>query len=217
MASSTDQHELIKRFKNIIKFSKRIKLSTVLGALGLDETEFISFIAGLGEDLPIKIDVEYLIVDDFKDFVDYTAQLFESWANMESAKIGKLDALPEGNTPANSHLTGTNQVDPVSDISTSVQMMPAKYSVPEWKKKYNFKLQLGNATKQEGNLEEALENYKFALSNRRRKLRATLTLQTRKLINELQITLKTKSQEKEQLKKIKERIEEARSLLDDGA
>ncbi|MHA1699533.1 MAG: hypothetical protein ACTSWN_11885 [Promethearchaeota archaeon] len=93
MSRTTDQHELLEKFKKIINVSQRIKRVKVARYLGISELDLVSLIADLENELPVKINADYIIVEDFDDFVAYTDQLFGSWAEMENSKVGKLDIM----------------------------------------------------------------------------------------------------------------------------
>ncbi|MHA1699043.1 MAG: hypothetical protein ACTSWN_09420 [Promethearchaeota archaeon] len=106
MNESRSVQELLEKFKKIIKVTQRINKSEVARYLGISDIGLLSFIADLGEDLPVKIDADYIVVDNFNDFVDYIAKQFGTWSEMESTKEGKRDAT-----------TGFTKVSPFSQPS----------------------------------------------------------------------------------------------------
>ncbi|MHA1700280.1 MAG: leucine-rich repeat domain-containing protein [Promethearchaeota archaeon] len=98
MDESRNLQELLEKFKKIIKVTQRITKDEVAQYLGITKMELVSFIADLGDELPIKINGDDIIVDDFNDFVAYIDEQFGAWDELTTAKIGKL----EDNSIANS-------------------------------------------------------------------------------------------------------------------
>ncbi|MHA1847295.1 MAG: hypothetical protein ACTSXU_06595, partial [Promethearchaeota archaeon] len=54
-----------------------------------------------------KIDADYIVVNDFNDFVDYIDKQFDTWSDMEKLKKGKLESSFEGGTNQTAFSTGT--------------------------------------------------------------------------------------------------------------
>ncbi|MHA1371313.1 MAG: leucine-rich repeat domain-containing protein [Promethearchaeota archaeon] len=93
MSPTRDDYDLIEKLKKLIKVSQRIKISKVVEYLGISEVKFLSIISDLGDEMPIKIDDDYLVVEDFNNFADFLDEQFDTWGSMEASKIGKVDKL----------------------------------------------------------------------------------------------------------------------------
>ncbi|MHA1369844.1 MAG: leucine-rich repeat domain-containing protein, partial [Promethearchaeota archaeon] len=216
MARKPEKYELLEKFKKIMKVTQRINKSEVARYLGISEFELVSFIADLGDELPVKIDVDYIVVDDFNSFVDYTDQLFSTWAEMETAKTGKLNTPPKtGPKPAPS-MQGTTPTTTAVGIASSPSATPVQEPpAPEWRKKYDFNLKLGNAAIKDGKLDVALARFKSALDVAEENYDADLTLEAGRLVEQVE-KLKAEREQQEKIRIVQAKLDSARASFDSG-
>ncbi|MHA1371230.1 MAG: hypothetical protein ACTSRA_16125, partial [Promethearchaeota archaeon] len=162
-----------------------------------------------------KIDADYIVVNDFNDFVDYIDKQFDTWSDMEKLKKGKLESSFETATDPTAFSTSTTQLNSTAGITSTSSNSGAKETKPAWKKKYDFKLQLGDAALNEGDLDAALENYKSVRAVAEENYDLSLTLEAKKLIQKVEeLKLMREKQEKE--RSVQAKLDSARASYDSG-
>ncbi|MHA1370997.1 MAG: hypothetical protein ACTSWN_09415 [Promethearchaeota archaeon] len=82
----------------------------------------------------------------------------------------------------------------------------------DWKRKYYFKLELGNAALQMGNLDDALENNEYTFAIAEKNYDISLALEAKQLVEKTR-ALKCEQDKRDKEVKIQARLDDARSLL----
>ncbi|MHA1372018.1 MAG: leucine-rich repeat domain-containing protein [Promethearchaeota archaeon] len=185
MSTTRNQQEILEKLKKVLEVTRRIKKSEVARYLGIPDIELLSIIADFGKKMSVVIDDDYIVVEDFNSFVEYTDQLFASWSDMESAKQGKLDTLLETGTRPKADSTSTAPVDTTAGIASTSSSSGAREPVPSWRKKYDFNLKLGNAAIKDGKLDVALDRFKSARDVAEENYDADLTLEAGRLVEQV--------------------------------
>jgi len=215
MKTSKNIQELLEKFKKIIKVSQRITKAEVARYLGISEFELVSFIADLGDDLPVKIDGNDIIINDFNDFVDYIDKQFDTWSDMEKLKKGKLESSFEGGTNQTAFSIGMTSPSPSVGMSSNSSATNVKKPKPEWRKKYDFNLKLGNAAIKNGKLDVALDRFRSALDVAEDNYDADLTLEAGRLVEQVE-KLKAEREQQKMIQVVQAKLDSARASYDSG-
>ncbi len=85
-----DDSHLLKKFKDIVQVTQKVKISWVAKSLGLNEIELFEKLVVWGKSLPFKIDDDLLVVEDLKEFVDLLDLQFKIWKGKENNNNGKI-------------------------------------------------------------------------------------------------------------------------------
>ena len=85
-----DDSHLLKKFKDIVQVTQKVKISWVAKSLGLNEIELFEKLIVWGKSLPFKIDDDLLVVEDLKELVDLLDLQFKMWKEKEKDNNGKI-------------------------------------------------------------------------------------------------------------------------------
>ncbi len=105
---STDDKELLEKFKKLAKISHRINESKMAKILGLSSEQLLEKLMEWGEKFPIKIEGESIIIEDSDALDSYTDALdkqFASWTGSERVKEGKLGGIEQARFPPRQDIT----------------------------------------------------------------------------------------------------------------
>ncbi|MHA1370147.1 MAG: leucine-rich repeat domain-containing protein [Promethearchaeota archaeon] len=134
---------------------------------------------------------------------------------METTKAGKLDAMTGATTV--SSFSQPSNLPPTKSRGTKATDSGATGQdlIPDWKRKYDFNLELGKAALQKGKLDDALENYESAYAIAQKNYDVSLALEAKQLVEKAQ-DLKREQDKRDNEVKIQARLDDARSLLAAG-
>jgi hypothetical protein len=80
----------LKKFKEILEMSQRVKIADIAKSLGMDYNDLFEKLLKWNKGIPFKIDGEMIVVEDMNTFIGALDQEFQQWENQESTEEGKI-------------------------------------------------------------------------------------------------------------------------------
>jgi hypothetical protein len=86
-----DDKELLEKFQKLMKISQKVSQRQVASYLGISEENLFPKLVDWGSQLPIKVDGEWISIDNVQSFMDTLDTQFMEWDEKETTKVGKIE------------------------------------------------------------------------------------------------------------------------------
>ena len=85
-----NEKKLLKKFKSIMEISQRVALASVATSLKISEKQLFELLLRWKKSLPVKIDGDFILIDDLSEFMGALDQEFSNWDHHQKTKDGKI-------------------------------------------------------------------------------------------------------------------------------